>query len=186
MAGQDQEADIMVTLEEAHRGAKKKITLQSEEPGPDGRPRRSVRNYDVKIPQGVTDGTRIRLTGQGAPGVGGGKRGDLYLRVKLANHPIFERENHDLTVEIPLSPWEAALGTKVEVPTLDGKVKMTVPPGTQGGRRLRLRGKGLAKRGGGHGDLYAKIEIHIPARLSGKERELFEALARESSFNPRH
>lgn len=105
--------------------------------------------------------------------------------MKLANHPIFERENHDLTVEIPLSPWEAALGTKVDVPTLDGKVKMTVPPGTQGGRRLRLRGKGLAKREGGQGDLYAKIEIHLPAKLSAKERELFETLARDSSWNPR-
>jgi len=185
MPGQDAEADIMVTLEEAHHGAKRKISLQVEEPGPDGRARRNTRTYDVKIPKGVTDGTRIRLSGQGGAGVGGGKRGDLYLRVRIANHPVFEREGHDLTVEIPLAPWEAALGTKVEVPTLEGKVKMTVPAGTQGGQRLRLRGKGLAKRDGTPGDLFAQIQITVPEKLSPRERELYEALARESSFDPR-
>jgi len=185
MPGHDQEAEITVTLEDVHRGAKKKFTLQSEEIGPDGRPRVSTKTYDVKIPKGLSDGTRIRLSGQGGAGAGGAKSGDLYLRVRIQPHPPFERDRHDLTVTVPVTPWEAALGTKVDVPTLDGTVKMTVPAGTQGGQRLRLRGKGLARRDGGQGDLYAKIEIHIPRKLSNKEREHFEALARDSSFDPR-
>jgi len=185
MPGQDQEADIMVTLEEAHRGGSKKITLQADEPGPDGRMRRTTRSYDVKIPKGVTDGTRIRLSGQGGAGVGGGKRGDLYLRVRIAHHPVFDREGYNLKVDVPLAPWEAALGSKVEVPTLEGKARVTVPPGTQGGQRLRLRGRGLAKRDGTRGDLFAQIEVTVPEKLSPRERELYEALAEESSWNPR-
>src|SRR5258706_59691 len=131
------------------------------------------------------EGTVIRLASEGDPGIGGGPPGDLYLHVRLWPHPIFGIVGDDIQIELPVAPWEAALGSKVSVPTLEGSVDMTVPPGTQGGKRLRLRGQGLNRRGGGRGDEYVKLKIVIPPKLTDPEKALFEKLAAQSHFNAR-
>lgn len=184
-AGQDHEADITVTLDEVYHGAKKTVSLQVSEPDARRRARRVARTYEVTIPPGITDRGRIRLAGQGTKDTSGGQPGDLYLRVHIAPHPVFRVREHNLELDLPVTPWEAALGTKIEVPTLDGPVTMTLPPAAQSGQRMRLRGKGMPKRGGARGDLYAVIQIAVPKQLSQRERELFEELARASSFTPR-
>jgi curved DNA-binding protein len=166
--GGDHEAVLELSLEEAARGGTRKLSLD------DGR------DFEVDIPAGVRDGQRIRLAGQGGRGMGGGPAGDLHLRVKLKPHPRFKVDGRDLTTDLPVTPWEAALGATVDVPTLNGTAKVKVPPGSSTGRRLRLRGEGL-----GGGDLYARIRIDVPKKLSKKERELFEELAKTSTFNPR-
>jgi curved DNA-binding protein len=173
MRGGDQEATIEVTLEEAARGGKRKISLG------DGR------DFEVRIPPGVRDGQKIRLAGQGGEGAGGGPAGDLYLRVRIKPHPRFRREDDNLVVEVPVAPWEAALGATVPVPTLDGSAKVKVPAGSSSGRRLRLRGEGMPGPGGRKGDLYASVRIVVPKRLDKRERELFEELAAVSRFDPR-
>ena len=179
MPPQDIEAEISLTLEEAHRGVKRNITLQSS--GTD-----RLKSLEVTIPPGVREGTVIRLAGQGEPGTSGGPPGDLYLHVRIEPHPLFEIVGDaDVQIEFPAAPWEAALGAQVNVPTLDGPVEMKIPPGTQGGTRLRLRGQGLNKRRGGRGDQYVKIKIVIPPKLTARERSLFEKLAAESKFDPR-
>jgi curved DNA-binding protein len=174
--GQDHEAEIEVTLEDAYHGATRKVQL--EEAG-------HRRSYDVTIPKGVTDGSKIRLPGQGGQGIGGGAAGDLYLRVKIAPHPKFKVRGHDLLTTVQVAPWEAALGAEIPVPLIDGAVTMKVPPGTQGGQVMRLRGKGLPKRHGEHGDAMATIQIAVPKSMNARERELFEQLAKESAFRPR-
>ncbi len=178
-AGQDQEAEISITLEEAHRGVRKTLTLETTE----GR-RRQSRTLEVNIPAGTPDGHRLRLRGQGGGGRGG-QAGDLYLRVRIAPHPLFRLNGQDLEVEVPVTPWEAALGARIEVPLIEGKASLKLKPGVQSGQHLRLRGKGLAQRSGTQGDLYAVIKIVVPSSLSAKEKELFEELARHSSFRPR-
>ncbi|UCF01546.1 MAG: hypothetical protein JSV14_14435, partial [Deltaproteobacteria bacterium] len=127
------------------------------------------------------------LNGKGGEGMGGGPPGDLYLRVKLEPHPRFRANGHDLQTEVPLAPWEAALGTTVEVDTLDGTVNLKIPPGTQSGQKLRLRGKGLPRNGDGQrqGDLYALVKIVVPKELDPKEKELFSEMAEVSNFDPR-
>jgi curved DNA-binding protein len=166
--GGDHEATLELSLVEAARGGKRKITLG------DGR------DYQVDIPAGVTDGQRIRLAGQGGEGMGGGPAGDLFLRVRVKPDRRFRVEGRDLHTDLPVAPWEAALGATVEVPTLDGSSRVKVPPGSSCGRRLRLRGQGL-----GSGDLYARVRIDVPKELAKEERELFERLAEVSSFDPR-
>ena len=173
MRGGDQEATLEVTLEEAARGGKRKISLA------DGR------DFEVRIPPGVRDGQKIRLAGQGGEGASGGPAGDLYLRVRIKRHPRFRREDDDLVVEVPVAPWEAALGATVPVPTLDGSAQVKVPAGSSSGRRLRLRGEGMPGPGGRKGDLYASVRIVVPKRLEKRERELFEELAAVSRFDPR-
>jgi curved DNA-binding protein len=186
MRGTDQEAEITITLEEAGSGARKRITLQTAELDERGQVIRKARNYDVTIPKGVTEGSRIRLSGQGGGGRGGAPSGDLYLLIHIAPHRTFRLRGHDLETDLNLSPWEAALGTKVKVPTLEGRVTLIVPPGTQGGQRLRLRGKGLpGSRSGRSGDLMALVHVRIPKFLTPREKELLETLARESKFDPR-
>lgn len=204
MRGQDVEAEIPLTLEEAHRGVKRTITLQVTEPCPDCRGAgskdsktvcstcrgagaiRRPKSIEVTIPPGVRDGSVIRLAGQGEPGANGASAGDLFLRVRLHPHRLFSIVgDNDVQIELPVAPWEAALGAKVSVPTLDGPVELKIPPGAQGGQRLRLRGRGLNIRGGGRGDQYVKLKIVIPPKLGPKEKELFEKLAAESRFNPR-
>lgn len=183
--GQDREADITISLEDAYRGASRTISLQIVETGPDGRPQRTSKQYQVKIPAGVTDGAPIRLAGQGGAGAGAGKPGDLFLRIHIAPHPIFQFDGSDLLVTVFITPWEAALGAKVEVPTLDGSVSMTLPPGTQGGQRFRIRAKGLSDKGGNRGNLYATVQVAVPKTLSAEEKALFEQLKTTSSFQPR-
>jgi curved DNA-binding protein len=178
--GQDQEAEISISLEEAHRGVRKTLTLESS-----GGRRRDSRTLEVNIPAGTPDGHRLRLRGQGGGGTGGGPAGDLYLRVRIAPHPLFRLNGTDLEVEVPVAPWEAALGARIEVPLIDGRASLKLQPGVQSGQRLRLRGKGLARRNGTQGDLYAILKIVVPSSLSERERELFEELARASSFRPR-
>ena len=163
-----------LALEEAARGGKRWLSLG------DGR------SIEVDIPRGVRDGQRIRLAGEGGPGVGGGPPGDLFLRVRLKPHPRFRVEGRDLYADLAVSPWEAALGAEVPVPTLDGDARVKVPPGSSSGRRLRLRGQGLpGSAGAPAGDLYAVVTIRVPKKLTRKERELFEQLASTSKFDPR-
>jgi curved DNA-binding protein len=173
MRGGDQEAPLEVTLEEAARGGKRRISLA------DGR------DFEVQIPPGVRDGQKIRLAGQGGEGASGGPAGDLYLRVRIKPHRRFRREGDDLVVEIPVAPWEAALGATVPVPTLDGSAKVKVPAGSSSNRRLRLKGEGMPGPGGRKGDLYASVRIVVPKKLEKRERELFEELAAVSRFDPR-
>ena len=184
--GADHEADIEVTLEEAARGGSKKISMQKTSIQPDGTPAVERVNYDVKIPAGVTSGSKIRLSGQGGRGVGGGSAGDLYLRVRFKTDKRFRVDGHTLETTIDLTPWEAALGTEVVVPTLNGSLKMKVPAGTASGTKLRIAGKGLPRRRGKPADLIVKTRIVVPKKLSKRERELFEELASESKFQPRN
>jgi curved DNA-binding protein len=172
--GSDQEATLELALEEAARGGKRWISLG------DGR------SIEVDIPRGVRDGQRIRLAGEGGRSTGGGAAGDLYLRVRLKPHPRFRVEGRDLYADLPVAPWEAALGAEVPMPTLDGDARVKVPPGSSTGRRLRLRGQGLPGTGSSKaGDLYAIVTIRVPKKLTKRERELFERLASVSKFNPR-
>ena len=142
------------------------------------------RTLNVTIPAGTADNERIRLKGKGEPGSDGAPSGDLYLRVRLVPHPVFDVEGHDLLVTVPVAPWEAALGAKLQVPTLSGRISLTLPAGSQTGRRLRVKGKGLAGKKT-PGDLYAIIKIVMPERISDRDRELWRALAEQSDFDPR-
>ena len=180
--GQDVEADLLVTLEEALRGSRRKITLRR--PGEDGGTERTD-TYQVRIPAGVREGQRIRLAGQGGAGQGGGSAGDLYLRVRLARHPDFTVEASDLHCDLNLAPWEAVLGVQARIPTLDGTTSLRVPPGTAAGSQLRLRGLGLPRGDRTRGDLYAAVRIQTPDAVSAEERALWEQLSRISTFKPR-
>ncbi|GAA5700936.1 molecular chaperone DnaJ [Streptomyces avermitilis] len=174
--GADQEAEIQLGVEDAYRGGKRSITLG----GPGGQ-----RTYDVNIPRGVVDGQRIRLAGEGGKGSGGAPAGDLFLRVRIKPDSRFRLEGRDIHVVAPVTPWEAALGATVPVPTPGGTAKVTVPPGSSSGRRLRLRGEGMPNPRGADGDLYAEIRIMVPPDPTPRERELFEELAAVSTFDPR-
>ncbi|MFG2383788.1 DnaJ C-terminal domain-containing protein [Streptomyces avermitilis] len=174
--GADQEAEIELGVEDAYRGGKRSITLG----GPGGQ-----RTYDVNIPRGVVDGQRIRLAGEGGKGSGGAPAGDLFLRVRIKPDSRFRLEGRDIHVVAPVTPWEAVLGATVPVPTPGGTAKVTVPPGSSSGRRLRLRGEGMPNPRGADGDLYAEIRIMVPPDPTPRERELFEELAAVSTFDPR-
>ena len=184
--GRDHESEIEVTLRDAYHGARKTVELERIEIGGDGRPVRVRKSYEVKIPPGITDGSLIRLSGQGSGGSGGAPAGDLYLRVRIRPDSGFAVHDHDLMSTVDISPWEAALGAKITVPTVDGKVSMTIPPGTQNGQTFRLRGKGMPVGGASHGDLLVTTRIVVPTKLTENEKRLFEELARESRFQPRH
>jgi curved DNA-binding protein len=174
--GADQEAELELTVEEAFQGGQRSVTLD----GPDGR-----RTLDVRIPAGVTNGQRIRLAGQGGRGGEGARNGDLYFVVRIAPHPRYRVDGRDLYVDLPLTPWEAALGTTVAVETPRGEMKVKVPAGTSTGKRLRLRHHGLPHPRGSAGHLYAEVRIMVPAKLTDEERRLFEQLAAVSTFDPR-
>ncbi|MEW6613833.1 MAG: DnaJ C-terminal domain-containing protein [Pseudomonadota bacterium] len=185
-AGEDFEVTLPVTLEEAFAGTQKTVRLEMPEVQPNGRVARVPRQIQVRIPKGVSEGQRLRLAGQGGKGYGGGPAGDLYLRIALQPHPLFKVQEHNLSVELPLAPWEAALGATVEVPTLDGRVRLKIPAGASTGQKMRLAGKGLPKPGGkGAGDLFAVLQVVVPKHLSDRERTLFEQLAQSSNFKPR-
>ncbi|MFD3520021.1 DnaJ C-terminal domain-containing protein [Streptomyces sp. NPDC058653] len=174
--GADQETELVLTVEDAYQGGRRSLTLS----GPDG-----SRSYEVNIPRGVTEGQRIRLAGQGGRGSGSAPPGDLYLRVRLAPHDAYRVDGRDLTVQLALSPWEAALGATLPVTTPHGTAKVSVPAGSSGGRRLRLRGEGLPNPRGKDGDLYAELRIMVPPHPTDRERDLFEELAKVSDFDPR-
>ncbi len=174
--GRDIEGDIMVTLEEVMRGSVRPVSVRHNS---------HTNTYQVKVPAGVTEGQRLRVAGRGEAGSGGAASGDLYLRVRLAKHPDFAVEDHNLIYEAELAPWEAVLGASISVPTLDGRVNIKIPPGMQNGQKLRVRGRGLPDRSGGHGDLIVVTRVEVPQQISESERKLWEQLARESRFNPR-
>jgi curved DNA-binding protein len=183
--GGDVESEVVVTLEEAHRGTSRAVRVPLEEPGGSGASSR-LESFTVNIPRGVQDGSVIRVPGKGGAGFRGGKRGDLYFRVRIALHERFRmREGGDLDLELPIAPWEAVLGGKVQVPTLDGPVEMRIPANSQAGRTLRLKAKGLARPDGGRSDQYVRLKIVVPSHPTEKELELLEKLASESSFDPR-
>lgn len=178
--GGDIEGDILVTLHEVLHGSTREVTVRRTNPQTG---RSETQTCRVRIPAGVQEGQRIRLAGRGHEGPGGA--GDLYLRVKLAKHPDFRVLGADLYHDLPLAPWEAALGARVRVPTLEGAAMLTVPPGTSSGQRFRLQGRGLPTTGGSRGDLYAVVSIEMPPQTSAEERALWERLRDLSGFNPR-
>jgi curved DNA-binding protein len=167
--GNDIEAELPVTVEELLRGGRRRLTL-------DGKG-----GLDVEIPRGAREGTVLRLAGQGEPGMNGGPPGDLYLHVRLVPHPRYRVAGDDLEMDLPLWPWQAVLGGEVRIETPDGPVTLTVPAGTQSGRRLRLRGRGLPRADGSRGDLYAVVRIVVPERPSAADRTAYEALKHSTS-----
>lgn len=183
--GADQETVIRISLEEAFRGGNKPILLQSRVINAQGQLQVQEKRYDVKIPPGILAGQKIRLAGQGEEGTDGGPRGDLYLKVEIEPHPAFRLKGRDIFTELPVAPWEAVLGSEVRLSALSGNVDLKIPPGTQGGQKLRLRGKGMPNPKGAPGDLYATVVVKVPGHPSPRERELFEELRKISTFNPR-
>jgi curved DNA-binding protein len=169
--GSDVEADIMVTLEEALHGSTRQVSLRRAGST-------KTETYQVRIPRGVREGQRIRLAGQGEASERGGKSGDLFLRVRLARHPDFSVEGSDLVHEVKIAPWQAVLGDQLIVPTLEGNARLKLPSGTQGGQRFRLRERGLPGVSGQRGDLYVVVQIALPKKLTEREREIWEQLAR--------
>jgi curved DNA-binding protein len=181
-AGQDHVARVEVDLEDAFRGGTRTIELRSPEMTADGHVIVKPRTLRVSIPAGVTDGQQIRLAGQGSPGVGGGPPGDLFLEVTIRPHRLFKAEGRDVTLTLPVAPWEAALGETVSVPTLGGSVDMKLPAGAHAGQKLRLRGRGLP--GNPPGDQFVLLKIVLPPD-SPRARQLFEQMKREVPFDPR-
>ncbi len=175
--GSDVEGEITLSLQEAAHGGRREVTLVDPRSG-------EPRSVDVKFPAGVLPGQRIRLSGQGDPGGGPGAAGDLYLRVRVADHPDFKLDGRDLHVILAVPPWDAAIGGEAVVPTLDGEVTVKVPAGSSSGRRIRLRGKGFPSPKGAPGDLYAEIRVVVPEELTPEEEELFRKLSEISAFKP--
>ena len=172
LRGKDYEVAVRLSLEDAWRGTERRLQLGGNE-------------IRARIARGATDGQRLRLAGKGGPGANGGPPGDLYLHVQIEPHPLYQVNGHDLDIEVPVAPWEAALGAAVDIPTLEGQVNMKVPPGSNSGQKLRLAGKGLPRPGDGAGDLYAVLRIVTPATLTEREKKLFEELREASRFEPR-
>jgi curved DNA-binding protein len=200
--GRDVEAELELSLEEAHRGGRRTLQMQAAEVCPtcngtgikDNQPCPTCggtgqvlrpKSIEVNIPAGVRDGSTIRLAGQGGAGSNGSRPGDLYLHIRLRPHPTFSVNGDDIETELPVAPWEVVLGASAEAPTIDGKVELKIPPGAKNGQRLRLRGQGLNKRKGGRGDEYVRLKIDVPKEVSPEERRLYEELSRVSRFNPR-
>jgi curved DNA-binding protein len=145
-----------------------------------------TRTTKVRIPKGATEGQRLRVPGKGGPGMGGGPAGDLYINISLRPHSQFRVSGHDVILEVPVTPWEAALGASVEVPSLEGTVNLKIPPGSKAGQKLRVRGRGLPRpKSEEHGDFYAVLQIVTPSVLTDHEKDLYKQLAKASSFNPR-
>jgi DnaJ-class molecular chaperone len=200
--GQDAEAEMEISLEDAHRGVRHRITLQGMRACPtcNGTGTSSgvvcttcrgsgqvlnPKTIDVNIPPGAREGSVIKVARQGQPGSGGAEAGDLYIKLKVKPHNIFTVSGDDTTAEVPISPSEAVLGATIEVPIIDGKAEMKIPAGAQGGQRMRLRGQGLNKRGGGRGDQYVKLKIVVPTHPSEREKQLYEELTKATHFDPR-
>ena len=181
--GQDQIVKILIPLEDAVNGAERTLTLQVPEADAYGQVSHRNKTIKVKIPAGIKPGQRIRLAGQGGPGIGGGPNGDLYLEVELQKHPLYRVEGDDVYLDLPITPWEAALGARVEVPTLKGKVALKIPPGAQSGKKLRLKGRGLGKV---PGDQYVVLQIHTPPAETEEAKDFYKEMATKfGNFNPR-
>jgi curved DNA-binding protein len=182
--GQDFEVPVEISIEDAFRGTTLELQLQMPEADAAGRLRRVPRTVKARVAPGAIDGQRLRLPGKGAPGVNGGRDGDLYLDITLKPHALYRATGHDLVLDLPLTPSEAALGASVEVPTPAGAVNLKIPAGTSSGQRMRLAGRGLPKPRGGAGDLFAVAKIAVPATLTDRERELYTELG-AGGFDPR-
>lgn len=185
MPGQDFEMPVTLTLEQAFHGAEIDIEFSTSELDAQGVLRRVPHTFKARIPKGVTGGQRLRLRGKGGKGANGGRDGDLYLDIMLAPHQLYRAAEHDLYLDLPVAPWEAVLGASIELPTLSGRVRLTVPPGTRAGQHLRLTGRGLPNPRGKAGDLYAIVQIAVPPATSERERELYRQLAAAVNFDPR-
>jgi len=181
--GEDHHAKVLIDLEDAYQGATRSIALSTPEVDSRGRVVTKQRTLNVKIPKGVKQGQRIRLAGQGSPGMGGGLAGDLYLEVEFKPHSIYRVEGHDVYVDLPVTPWEAALGASIKVPTPDGKVDMKIPAGTVGGRKMRLKERGIPGRP--PGDLYVVPQITLPPADTEAAKELYRKMAQQLAYNPR-
>jgi curved DNA-binding protein len=183
--GEDYELRAAITIEQAYHGTLMELNIGLPERNSEGRVTRVAKSIKVRVPKGVTDGQRLRLTGKGGRGVNGGPNGDLYLTISLLPHRFYRADGHDLYLDLPLAPWETALGTSVEVPTPGGSVQMRIPAGTTAGQTLRLGGRGLPRPKEGNGDLYVIAKIVMPKSTTERERELLKELAAASSFSPR-
>lgn len=181
--GQDQHARLVIDLETAYSGGRRSLTLETPETDTQGRVRLRNRTLNVKIPAGVTTGQQIRLGGQGGAGQGGGPAGDIYLEVEIEKHPLFDVDGRDVLLTLPVAPWEAALGAKVTVPTLGGKVDLKIPPGSQTGKRLRLKNRGLP--GKPSGDQYVILRIVTPPAKTDTEKAAYKELASRFDYDPR-
>jgi curved DNA-binding protein len=184
MRGEDTYAKVVIDLQDAYQGATRALTLKHSELGPDGRPRLKERTLNVRIPKGVRQGQHIRLARQGSPGIGKGEPGDLYLEVEFRPHPFYRVEGKDVYLDLPVAPWEAALGAKVKAPTPAGAVDMKIPAGSASGRKLRLKGRGIPARE--PGDLYVVLQIVTPAADNAAARKAYQVFSEAfSDFNPR-
>ena len=181
--GEDAYAKVLIDLDDAYHGASHTLTLKATELGPDGRPRVKARTLNVRIPKGVHRGQHIRLAGQGDPGIGQGKPGDLYLEIEFRPHPFYHAEGRDVFVDLPLAPWEMALGATVKAPTPEGTVDLKVPPGSTAGRKLRLKGRGIP--GKPAGDLYVVLKVVLPPADSEAAKQAYQEMKRTLNFNPR-
>ncbi|QHB33761.1 curved DNA-binding protein [Yersinia canariae] len=183
--GQDLEMELPIFLEETLTEQTRSISYKIPTIDASGfSGAETSKTLKVKIPAGVGDGERIRLKGQGAPGIAGGANGDLFLIIRIAPHPLFDIDGQNLQIVVPLAPWEAALGASVEIPTLTGKIALTIPAGSQSGQRLRIKGKGLVSKKG-TGDLYAILKVVMPPKPDEKTRALWQQLSEQAAFNPR-
>ena len=183
MRGEDHHARVLIDLEDSFTGAKRSITLRMPELSPDGHVTTRERTLNVTIPKGIRQGQKIRLAGQGAPGMGRGDAGDLYLEVEFREHPLYRLDGADLYLVLPVAPWEAALGASIEVPTPAGHVELKIPANSNQGRKLRLKGRGLP--GKTPGDLYVVLEITLPPADSDEAKTLYRQMQEELDFNPR-
>jgi curved DNA-binding protein len=181
--GEDHHAKIVIPLRDAYTGAKRDITLRVPELDETGHVLVKDRTLSVTIPKGIREGQHIRLAGQGAPGMGKGQPGDLYLEVAFAPDPLFRVDGKDVTFDLPVAPWEAALGASVKAPTPDGAVMLKIPPNSTKGRTMRLKGKGIP--GNPPGDLNAVLKIELPPADTDKAKKLYEEMERELPFDPR-
>jgi curved DNA-binding protein len=183
MGGQDHHAKVLIDLEEAYHGAQRGITLQMPVVDPQGHVTLESRTLNVTIPKGIRAGQHLRLAGQGTPGLGGGPPGDLYLEIAFREHPRFRVDGRDVSLDLPVAPWEAALGAQITVPTPDGSVEMTVPKGSQGGRRLRLKCKGIPASQ--PGDLYVVLNIVLPPADTERAAAAYDVMRQAFNFDPR-
>ena len=181
--GEDTHAKIVIDLEDAYRGATRSLGLKHSELGADGRPVIKERTLNVRIPRGIKQGQHIRLSGQGGAGMGQGKAGDLYLEVEFRPHRYYHVEGRDVFLDLPVAPWEAALGATVEVPTPAGNVDLKIPPNSSGGRKLRLRGRGIPARD--PGDLYVVLQIALPKADTPEAKDAYRRMEEALQFNPR-
>jgi len=183
LRGEDLQSKVLVSLEETYQGAVRTLQLSVPEITQDGQMHTTQRTLKVKIPAGVTQGQKIRLAGQGAPGIGGAPNGDLYLEIDLQSHPHFHADGADIYLNLPVTPWELALGATMAVPTLGGTVQLKVPAGAQTGQKMRLKGRGLPAKT--PGDQYVVLQVVIPEAKTPADKELYQQMATQMPFNPR-